>query len=91
MLMYTPVRIIASVGGGMLATAVFEGIWKALNGNRGLPEASDRTKGWAEILPAALLHGVVFAGVKAVVDRASAEGFEQLTGRWPGEDPAASA
>jgi Protein of unknown function (DUF4235) len=56
MLMYTPVRIIASVGGGMLATAVFEGIWKALNGKRGLPEASDRTKGWAEILPAALLQ-----------------------------------
>ena len=90
-LMYTPVRIAASVGGGMLATAIFTRLWRRLTGRQDLPEASDRTKGWMDVLPAALLHGMIFAGVKAVVDRASAQGFEQLTGRWPGDESDAEA
>ncbi len=88
-LMYAPVRIVASVGGAMLASAIFGRVWKALNGKQDVPDAIDKAKGWGDILPAALLHGMVFAGVKALVDRASAKGFERLTGRWPGEVPPA--
>jgi Protein of unknown function (DUF4235) len=88
-LMYTPIRIAASVGGGMLATAIFTRIWRSLTGRKTLPGATDKTTSWADVLPAAILHGMIFAGVKALVDRASAEGFEQLTGRWPGENPEA--
>lgn len=88
-LMYTPIRIAASVGGAMLATAIFTRLWRSLTGRRALPVPTDKTTSWADVLPAAILHGMIFAGVKALVDRASAEGFEQLTGRWPGENPQA--
>ena len=36
------------------------------------------------MVAAATVQGAIFAGVKAVVDRAGAEGFAQLTGVWPG-------
>ena len=88
-LMYKPVGIIASVAGGMLASMLFARIWRALTGRGDVPEASDRAKSWADILPAAALHGIVFGVVKALVDRAGEKEFERLTGRWPGtESPA---
>ena len=84
-LMYKPVGMIASVVGGMLASMVFARIWRAVAGKGDAPDATDKAKSWADILPAAALHGMVFAVVKALVDRASAKEFERLTGRWPGK------
>ena len=85
-LMYKPVGIIASVAGGMLASMLFGRIWRALTGKGDVPEATDKAKSWADILPAAALHGIVFGVVKALVDRAGAKEFERLTGRWPGKE-----
>ena len=84
-LMYKPVGIIASVAGGMLASMLFARIWGALTGRGDVPEATDEAKSWADILPAAALHGIVFGVVKALVDRAGAKEFKRLTGRWPGK------
>ena len=85
-LMYKPIGLIASVAGGMLASMLFGRIWRALTGKGDVPEVTDKAKGWADILPAAALHGVVFGVVKALVDRAGAKEFERLTGRWPGKE-----
>ena len=85
-LMYKPIGLIASVAGGMLASMAFGRIWRALTGKGEVPEVTDKAKGWADILPAAALHGIVFGVVKALVDRAGAKEFERLTGRWPGKE-----
>jgi hypothetical protein len=37
-------------------------------------------------LPAAALQGAVYALVKAVLSRGTAEGTRKLTGVWPGKD-----
>jgi uncharacterized protein DUF4235 len=84
-LMYKPFAMIASVAGGMLASLLFGRIWRALSGERDVPAATDYAKSWADILPAAALHGIVFGVVKALVDRAGAKEFQRLTGRWPGK------
>lgn len=86
-LVYKPVGMIASVVGGMLASMVFARIWRALAGKGDVPDVTDEAKSWADILPAAALHGMIFAVVKALVDRATAKEFERLTGRWPGKRP----
>ncbi len=85
-LMYKPVGIIAGVAGGLLASMLFGRIWRTLTGKGDVPEVTDKAKGWADILPAAALHGIVFGVVKALVDRAGAKEFERLTGRWPGKE-----
>ena len=82
---YKPVGVIASVAAGMLASAIFGRLWRAVAGEKHAPQASDQAKSWADILPAAALHGLVYGTVKAVADRASAKEFEPVTGRWPGK------
>ena len=84
-LLYEPFTLIAGVVGGMLASRLVARIWRALPGEEDVPGATDYAKSWAEILPAAALHGVVFGLVKAVIDRGTAEEFARLTGRWPGK------
>ena len=83
--LYTPVSIVFSVLGGILAGAVFKQIWKRISGEEESPKALESEYGWKEILPAAALQGAIFALVKAVVQRGGAQGVRRLTGYWPGD------
>ena len=83
--LYKPLGIAFGVLGGILAGTVFKQIWKLVADEEDAPKATERERGWGEVLPAAALQGAVFALVKAAVDRGGAEGFRKLTGVWPGD------
>jgi uncharacterized protein YidB (DUF937 family) len=85
-LLYKPASMMASLAGGMLASAIFKRVWKLAAGEDEAPEATDAAKGWPEILVAAALQGAIFAVVRALVERLTAAGTRSLTGTWPGED-----
>ncbi|MPY97677.1 MAG: DUF4235 domain-containing protein [Actinophytocola sp.] len=72
--------------GGVAATAAFNQVWKMLTGQDEAPEATERNRGWGEVLTAAAIQGAVFGFVKALADRSGAAGFSKLTGTWPGDD-----
>lgn len=82
---YKPLGLIVSVLGGLLASAVFSRLWTAIAHEEESPDATDRDRSWAEILTSAALQGAVFGGVKALMDRAGATGYERATGTWPGK------
>jgi uncharacterized protein DUF4235 len=84
-LLYKPLGIVFGVLGGILAGTIFKEIWKRVAGEEDAPRAKEREYGWKEVLPAAAAQGAVFALVKAAVDRGGAQGFEKLTGVWPGD------
>ncbi len=83
--LYTPISIVFSVLGGLLAGAVFKQVWKRISGEEESPKALESEYGWKEILPAAALQGAIFALVKAMVQRGGAQGVQRLTGFWPGD------
>jgi hypothetical protein len=83
-LLYIPFGTLAGVISGLVAGAIFKRIWQAVAHEDDAPNAKDKHRSWAEVVPAAALQGAVFAGVKAVVDRAGATGYARLTGVWPG-------
>jgi hypothetical protein len=83
--LYRPLGIAFSVLGGLLAGAIFKQIWKVVSDEDEAPRAKESEYGWREVLPAAALQGAIFAFVKAAVDRGGAEGFQKLTGVWPGD------
>ena len=83
--LYKPLGIAFGVLGGILAGTVFKQIWKLVADEEDAPKATERERGWGEVLPAAALQGAIFALVKAAVDRGGAQGFEKLTGVWPGD------
>jgi hypothetical protein len=85
-LLYKPASMLASLAGGMLASAVFKKVWKLTAGEDEAPEATDAAKRWPEILIAAALQGAIFAVVRALVERLTAAGTRSLTGTWPGQD-----
>jgi uncharacterized protein DUF4235 len=84
-ILYRPLGIGFSVLGGILASVVFKQIWKLVASEDEAPDALQGEYGWGQILPAAAVQGAIFALVKAAVDRGGAEGFQKLTGAWPGD------
>jgi Protein of unknown function (DUF4235) len=85
-LFYKPVSMMVSVLGGLLAGALFKKVWQVVAREDEAPKATDARRGWPEILLAAALQGVIFAVVKAAVDRGAAEGTNKITGMWPGAE-----
>lgn len=84
MKLYKPLGLIISPLGGLLAAKLFAQLWRLLPGtSESAPETRDPSHGWQEIAVAAALQGGVFGGVRAIVDRAGARGFERATGTWP--------
>jgi Protein of unknown function (DUF4235) len=84
-LLYKPLGLVVSVLGGIVAGALFKRAWAALESEREPPEATDRDRSWREVVVAAAIQGAIFAGVKAVVERAGAAWFSRITGVWPGK------
>ena len=84
-LLYKPLGLLVSVLGGLLASAVFNKVWTAATGQQEAPEATSAEHSTREVLVAAVVQGAIFGAVKAVVDRAGAKGFKQLTGADPGK------
>ena len=84
-LLYKPFGLLASVLGGLLASALFKRVWGAVAGEGEAPHAKARDRTWREVIAAAALQGAVFGAVKALIDRAGATGYERVTGVWPGD------
>jgi hypothetical protein len=83
-LLYKPLGLIVSVLGGILASQLFSQVWRLIPGSsESAPESKDPDHSWKEVVTAAALQGAVYGGVKAVVDRAGARGFQKVTGTWP--------
>ncbi|GAB2864318.1 DUF4235 domain-containing protein [Streptomyces deserti] len=81
---YKPVGMAMGAVSGVVAGAVFKQVWKKLGRDEDAPDATDEQRTWREVLPAAVLQGAIFAGVKAAVDRGGAVAARRLTGTWPG-------
>jgi hypothetical protein len=84
-LIYRPLSMLASILGGLAASAVFRKLWKAIAHEDEAPTPDQPDRGWKEVAAASALQGAVAGGVGAVVSRGSMRGFEKATGVWPGE------
>lgn len=83
--LYTPFGILFGALGGLVASRIFQQVWKLIAGEDDPPKPKESEYGWREILPAAAVQGAIFALVKAVIERQGARGFERVTGVWPGD------
>ncbi|MFE5143747.1 DUF4235 domain-containing protein [Streptomyces fagopyri] len=81
---YKPVGLALGAASGMIAGAAFKQAWKVFGHENDAPDATDEDRRWREVLLAAALQGVLFATVKAAVDRGGAAALRRLTGTWPG-------
>jgi hypothetical protein len=84
-LFYKPLGVLFGVLGGLVAGRVFKQLWQTVAHEDNSPNATDKDRGWHEVMVAAAVEGAIFGGVKALVDRAGATAFERVTGSWPGD------
>jgi hypothetical protein len=83
-MLYRLMSLGLSVVSGMLAGAMFKGMWKLVAREEDAPDATDMQRSWKEVLPAAALQGAIFATVKAAVERGAVQSGRKLTGSKPG-------
>ena len=85
-LLYRPVGLISGMASGAIAGMLFKQIWKRASSKDrdDMPAALNSEYGLREVLIAAAVQGMLYALVKALVDRGGARAFEKITGEWPG-------
>ena len=83
---YKPADMIGGMLAGLLAGWIVKKVWSLIEHGDNAPRPTDEQRGWREILLAAGLYGTVYALIRAVVDRGTAEGTRKLTGTWPGDE-----
>ncbi len=86
-ILYRPWGLVASLLGGLVASQVFQQIWKRLDpaSAEDPPEPLQSEYRMRKILAAALIQGAIFSGVRALINRGGARAFERWTGEWPGD------
>lgn len=84
--LYRPVGLATSMLAGTLSSMAFRQVWKRLAHGKDAdpPRPLESEYGLKEVLAAAAVQGVIFAVVRALVDRSGARAFEKVTGTWPG-------
>jgi hypothetical protein len=87
-LMFFPFRFAGGLIAGVLASKLFERIWRLIDKEKA-PDPGQREISIRKLATALLLQGAVFRAVRGLVDHGSREAFRRLTGRWPGERRAA--
>jgi hypothetical protein len=82
-LIYKPFGIVIGLLAGLVSKKLFNQLWGVFDEEEP-PKPTTRDTSWAKVLSAAAVQGVVFKLFRALVDRATAKGFANLTGAWPG-------
>jgi hypothetical protein len=88
-LLFVPFSVIGGVLAGFTGKRLFGWLWHAAAGEPA-PEPDQRGVSWPKLAAALVLQGAIFRAVRGLVDRGSRELFSRATGRWPGEESAAS-
>lgn len=84
-LAYRPVGLLSGLAAGAVSGAIFKQVWKRIARQDDAPDALQSEYSLARVVLAATVQGAIFAAVKALVDRLGAQGFQRLTGEWPGD------
>lgn len=82
---YRPLGLAGSMLAGAAAGAVVKQVWKRVADADDAPAALESEYSLRTVLLGAALQGLVFAVIKAAVDRGGARLFERATGAWPGD------
>ncbi len=87
--LFAPIGIGAGLVAGMAGKKAFERLWAVID-DEDPPEPDQRGVPTVKLVAALAIEGAIFRVVKGLTDHGARSGFASLTGRWPGEDPAAA-
>lgn len=85
-ILYRPFGIVASMVGGLAASAIFKQVYKRVSPGekKSAPGPLESEYVMRELLVAAAIQGVIYSVIKMTIDRGGARAFQKWTGEWPG-------
>jgi len=81
---YKPFGIVMGLLAGQVGKKIFNWLWMKID-DEDPPVATTKETQWPKLLIAAAIQGMILRTVRVIVDRNGAQGWEYLTGIWPGE------
>lgn len=85
---FAPIGIIAGLIAGSAGKRAFERLWAVVDDEEP-PQPENREVPMVKLIAALAVEGAIFRLVKGLTDHGTRSAFAKLTGRWPGDDPAA--
>jgi hypothetical protein len=83
-LIFIPFSVAGGLLAGVLGRKLFERVWSFAD-DQEPPDAEHRDVNFGKLMAALALEGAIFRLVKGAFDHGTRQGFERLTGEWPGE------
>jgi hypothetical protein len=83
-LLYKPFGIVIGILAGIAGRQAFNFVWGKISEEEP-PEATTQFASLRSVMAATAVQGMIFAVVRALVNRGGARGWYYLTGAWPGE------
>ncbi|HTA13520.1 MAG TPA: DUF4235 domain-containing protein [Solirubrobacteraceae bacterium] len=84
-IIFLPVSIVGGLLASVLSKKLVGAIWGAID-EQEPPKAQHRHVDLGKLTLALAIDGAVFRVVKGLVDHGSRDGFQRLTGSWPGKE-----
>jgi hypothetical protein len=84
-LFFIPFSIVGGILAGVLAKKIFEALWGLVD-DREPPDAEHREVEYGKLAVALILEGAIFRLIRGFFDHSARQGFERMTGSWPGEE-----
>jgi hypothetical protein len=83
--LFIPFSMLGGLLAGIIGKNAFEGLWGAFDDEEA-PDPKHREIAWRKLIPALLVEGAIFGGVRGLFEHGSRRAFSKLTGTWPGEE-----
>ena len=84
-LLFIPFSVIGGILAGALGKKIFEFLWGVFD-DQAAPEPQHRNISLKKLVPALVLQGAIFRGIRGLFDHGARQAFQRLTGSWPGEE-----
>ncbi|TML98709.1 MAG: DUF4235 domain-containing protein [Actinobacteria bacterium] len=84
-LLFIPFSVIGGILAGALGKKTFEFLWGVFD-DQEAPEPQHRNISLKKLVPALVLQGAIFRGIRGLFDHGARQAFQRLTGSWPGEE-----
>lgn len=82
---FLPFGIACGLLAGVISKKLFGAVWGAIDKEEP-PQAQHRDVHLGKLVLALMVDGALFRLVKGLVDHGARQGFQHLTGSWPGEE-----
>jgi hypothetical protein len=84
-LLFVPFSVIGGILAGIVGKKTFEALWAAIDDHEA-PDPEHRDIDLKKLIAALLLEGAIFRALRGLFDHGARQGFQKLTGSWPGDE-----